>query len=167
MMNFLIDSTENLQVSDDEISALLDEVYVASGYTTSELAETLFAPSAVRKRGAMICARAEESGELAGMIVLVESDSPACRYAQQGEVEMHLLGVMPAYRRFGLAAQLINRLLDAAQLRGEGKVLLWTQSTMLAAQALYDSMGFVRVTEKDFTKVGRQFLWFEKSLAYL
>ena len=48
---------------------------------------------------------------------------------------------------------------------GYGRALLWTQPPMLAAQALYRSLGFVHVPERDFTSAaGRSFLFFERPL---
>ena len=59
-MEFEIAKDDFLKITDLELSDLLTQVYVASGYTKPEEAVLLFDPSAVRKRGILIGAREKQ-----------------------------------------------------------------------------------------------------------
>jgi len=161
-MEFKIAPAESLEITDLELWQLLVTVYVADGFTRPEEATSLFEPSAVRNRGVVIGAREKHQGTLAGMIIIVPPDSPARRLAQHDEAEIHLLGVLPEYRRHGLGRMLVEAAIDSAIQNGYSKILLWTQASMSAAQTLYESAGFSHID--DFTRNGRDFKVYEKPL---
>jgi len=161
-MEFKIAPAASLEVTDLELWQLLVTVYVADGFTRADEAASLFEPSAVRNRGVILGAREQRQGTLAGMIIIVPPDSPARRLAQHDEAEIHLLGVLPEYRHHGLGRMLVEAAIDSAIQAGYSKILLWTQASMSAAQALYESTGFSHID--DFTKNGRDFKVYEKPL---
>jgi len=161
-MEFNIAPAASLEVTDLELWQLLETVYVTDGFARPEEAASLFEPSAVRNRGAILAAREKRQGTLAGMIIIVPPDSTARRLAQHDEAEIHLLGVLPEYRRHGLGRMLVETAIDRAMQNGYSKVLLWTQASMNAAQALYVSAGFSHID--DFTRNGRVFKVYEKPL---
>ena len=154
MMHFQFESDLN-HVSDLEIAMLLNRAYVEGGFTTPERAAYTFDPSAVRKRGEMICARTAE-GVFAGMVIVVRPDAPARRMAEPDEAEIHLLGVAPQFQGQGLGRLLMTKALGAIERMGFSKTVLWTQPTMIPAHRLYESMGFVRANDRDpvFDEVG-------------
>ena len=160
-MNFKIGPAVLLEISDTEISELLSRVYVDGGFVAPEVATTLFEPLAVRSRGRLICARDKQNLTLAGMVIVVYPDSPARRLAQGDETEMHLLGVKPDYREFGLGRLLVAAAIEDAKQAGYSKMILWTQLTMHAAHRLYESAGFVRLPGMDFNRGGRDFWVYE------
>lgn len=164
-MEFRVDSADSLEISDAEISNLLIIVYVGGGYTDQATAHLLFEPAAVRQRGKIIGAREATAGSLAGMVIVVYPKSPAQRLAQGDETEMHLLAVAPEYRGQGLGKVLVTAAVDEATRGGYAKMVLATQATMGAAHRLYESSGFVRTPERDFSRAGRNFLVYEKVLA--
>ena len=143
-MDFYLDTGDVLGISDAEISELLSRVFVDGGFTDPETAIYLFEPSAVRRRGKTICARAKQDLILAGMVIVAYPDSPAHLLAQGNETEMHLLGVKPEYRGNDLGKRLVAAAINNARQEGCSKMLLWTQPTMRVAQRLYGSSGFVR-----------------------
>lgn len=161
-MEFMIDSADALHISDLELSELLSIVFVDGGYTEAEVASTLFAPSSVRNRGLLIGARDKQSSALAGIVIIVPPDSSARRLAQDNETEMHLLGVMPKFRGFGLGRLLVEAAIKLAKQRGYSKMILWTQTTMIAAQRLYESSGFIYT--QDIRRTDRDFLVYESNL---
>lgn len=161
-MKFNIDIANQENLADAEISDLLQQTYVDAGYTTAEVAATLFAPHAVRQRGELVTARCTDNNDLAGMVILVPPTSAARRLAQDNEAEMHLLGVKNKYRGHGLGRRLVNTVLDMATAQGYDKMILWTQKPMQAAQQLYTSCGFVY--QKEFQANGHDFLLYEKRL---
>ncbi len=164
-MNFHMGTADLLNISDLEISELLSQVFVDGGFAAPDISTTLFEPSFVRSRGNIIGARSIEN-LIAGMVIVVSPDSPACHLAQANETEMHLLAVKPEYRGNGLGRVLVAAAIDDAKQRGYSKMLLWTQLTMQAAHGLYESSGFIRVPDRDFSRGGRGFWVYEKRLTH-
>ena len=161
-MVFRIDSADSLNVTDPEIGCLLTEVYVESGLTSSDRAVALFSPPAVRSRGQLICARSQREAVFAGMVIVVPPDSPARHIAYPDETEMHLLAVRQAYRGFGLGRALVRAATAIASQLGYHKMVLWTQPIMTAAQALYESEGFLRASDRYPTMNGIKYLAYDK-----
>jgi ribosomal protein S18 acetylase RimI-like enzyme len=163
-VEFKLGSAASLELKDAELVYLLDTVYVGGGFTDCERATRLFEPTAVRQRGDLICAREKQTGNLAGMVVVVFSHSPSRLLAKTDECEMHLLGVLPEYRAHGLGLTLINAAIYRANLAKKMRMLLWTQPNMFSAHHLYQSAGFKRCIEHDFTRLGREFWYFQRPL---
>ena len=161
-MEFVITTADLLNIADQELSDLLTQVYVAGGFTTHEEADSLFEPSAVRKRGVLIGAREKQHSILAGIVIVVPPDSPARRLAEDNEAEIHLLGVKPEYQRNGLGRMLVEAAIDRAKQRSYSKIILWSQYSMKAAQKLYESTGFIHID--NMTRNGRSFKVYEKPL---
>jgi|KBSMisStandDraft_5_1062788.scaffolds.fasta_scaffold101066_3 ribosomal protein S18 acetylase RimI-like enzyme len=147
-----------------EMESLLREVYVDGGFTDSGVADSMFAATAVFNRGVVLVARDPESKKLAGMVIVAPATSAARRFSIDGEVEMHLLAVAPAFRRMGVGDLLVTSALEFARADGARKMILWTQSSMTDAQRLYKRHRFERTPDRDFEKSGRQFLVFERFL---
>jgi len=98
------------------------------------------------------------------MVIVVPAMSTARRFSTEGEVEMHLLAVAPAFRRMGVGDLLVTSALDSARADGARKMILWTQSSMTDAHRLYERHRFQRTPFRDFEKSGRHFLVFERCL---
>lgn len=160
---FEIGTAEDLGITDREITELLRQVYVEGGYTSAAEAATLFAPTALRKRGTIFGARDMRSHDLAGMIIVVPPDSPARRLTETPGAELHLLGVKSKYRRRCLGRMLLDTAMDRVAQMGCPKLSLWTQASMQAAQKMYESAGFVHV--RDFERGGREFKAYERGLS--
>ena len=160
-MNFVIDTAENLNVSDDEIFDLLSQVYVQAGFTSAELAKTVFHPVKVKDRGVLFVSKELSENEFSGMVIVVPPKSKAIVRAEENECEMHLLGVSPKYRGHGLGRRLVRKAIDFATDSNWSKMILWTQRPMKEAQNLYESSGFVRTGE--MTKNGVEFFVYERN----
>jgi len=156
MIEFEIGDFEEIESKLAELTAFLTEVYVLGGYTPPEIASAMFAPQAVLARGTLIIARDTNSQALAGSIIMVPHDSPACKFAQAGEIEIHLLAVKQAYRGQHLGKRLVKEVIHRAQKSGQTKIILWTQTKMLVAQRLYESLGFER--QSTFQIQDREFM---------
>jgi ribosomal protein S18 acetylase RimI-like enzyme len=85
------------------------------------------------------------------------SDSPYCsiprarcgNWQVPGECEFRLLAVSTAARGQGVGQALVHACIERSIADGAQALVLWTQPTMLAAQRLYERLGFVRATERD------------------
>lgn len=159
-MKFIIDSCENLEITDEEISELLSLVYVQAGFTTAESAKKIFDPIAVRNRGVIFASREASKNEFSGMVIVVPPASSAIVRAMGNECEIHLLGVKPQFRGHGLGYNLAVKAIDFVEQNNWSKIVLWTQKPMKKAQKLYESLGFIRSGE--MTKSGIEFLVYEK-----
>jgi ribosomal protein S18 acetylase RimI-like enzyme len=159
-VEFLIGRIEEVEISDGEIFDLLSVVYVQAGFTSSETARSIFDPVKVKNRGVLFVSKEASSNELAGLVIVVPSTSIAAVLAKENEYEMHLLGVLPKYRGYGLGRKLVNEALNFATDSGCSKMILWTQKPMKEAQSLYESFGFKRCGEMN--KNGLDFLVYEK-----
>jgi len=61
------------------------------------------------------------------------------------ETELLTLGVLPHWRRRGLAAFLLARVVEAAKARGDARLLLEVRASNLGAQAFYRQQGFTAI----------------------
>lgn len=161
-MDFKIEATNCLDFSDAELAGLLKEVYVGEGYVDAEQAETIFEATAIRSRGKIITASNVVRQSLAGLVIMVPPTSNARKSAKKDEVEIHLLAVKKDYRNNNLGHRLLSELIFQAQNEGYKKIILWTQSSMVAAQNLYSKLGFVH--ESNFEAKGIDFYLYSRPL---
>lgn len=87
-------------------------------------------------RGALMLALVD--GQLAGCCAMRPLD--AVDYPNA--CEMKRLYVRKAFRRFGVGRQLVQSILDAAQIAGYHHLVLDTLNDMESARALYEDLGF-------------------------
>jgi GNAT superfamily N-acetyltransferase len=73
---------------------------------------------------------------------------------------LRMLGVAPSARGKGVGRALVSAVIERARVAGKRELLLRTTPPMLAAQRLYESMGFERDSSldipvaEDFTLIG-------------
>ncbi|MDH5183037.1 MAG: GNAT family N-acetyltransferase [Gammaproteobacteria bacterium] len=159
-MKFIIETLENIEVSDEEIFELLSQVYVQGGFTTAKVAGVVFNPALVKKRGVLFAARETATKEFSGMVIVVPPTSNAIVRAKENECEMHLLAVKPKFRGYGLGRGLVAKAIEYSSHNNWSKIVLWTQKPMKEAQKLYESFGFLHTDEMN--KNGIEFLVYEK-----
>jgi ribosomal protein S18 acetylase RimI-like enzyme len=163
MLTFSVVPITAARIPDGELEALLRLVYVDGGFTDASIAESAFLPANVRARGDLLVAL-DAGGIVIGLVVAVPSGSAACRFATRGEAELHLLCVHPDKRRSGVATALVEAAIVVAREAKASRMLLWTQSSMTAAQRLYVKHGFERVPHLDFSRGNRSFLVFARPI---
>ena len=161
-MEFEIGLCDQFDVKDNELSELLHSVYVKEGYTSLKLANSLFKPSLVRDRGTIFVARESSSSNFAGMVIVVPPSSSAKMLAKSNECEIHLLGVKPQYRGFKLGKNLVETALAYVKENNWSKIILWTQKSMVTAQNLYKSCGFVETGKMSNNEI--DFVIYEKNV---
>lgn len=146
-----------------QVTELLFSVYVDEGFTDSAAATNSFPVEQVRKRGDVFVAVAD--GNVLGMAVLARPDCEFRQIATSEEAELHLLSVKASSRGRGIGAALVRTCEERARTLGFGTLVLSTQPTMLAAQCLYQRMGYQRNQGRDWQKShGKSYLVFEKKL---
>ena len=94
------------------------------------------------------CWVAEMDGEVVGSVFLV-GNSPAVS-------KLRLLIVHPRARGIGLGKRLTRACIRFARRAGYKKMVLWTQSHLAAARAIYQAEGFRRVSSEKHRSFGKR-----------
>ena len=92
------------------------------------------------------CWIAERAGERLGCVFLVRQN--------QTTAKLRLLIVDPSARGEGLGRRLVEECVAFARERGYRKLVLWTQSNLAAARAIYRKTGFVLVKKEPHDSFG-------------
>ena len=92
------------------------------------------------------CWIAEVDGERAGSVFVVRKSATVA--------QLRLLILGPAARGRGLGGRLTDECLAFARGKGYRKMVLWTNSNLLAARAIYQNRGFSKVRSEPYTGYG-------------
>jgi ribosomal protein S18 acetylase RimI-like enzyme len=91
----------------------------------------------------------DEAGEVVAVVALFPPGSPARSVAGPGEAELARLAVAVAARRRGIGRALVEGCAERAPGLGAEAIALWSRPYQTAAHALYESLGYRRVAERD------------------
>lgn len=94
------------------------------------------------------CWIAQMDGAVVGSVFLVRK-SPAV-------AKLRLLIIHPAARGQGLGRRLTRACIRFARVAGYRKIVLWTQSHLAAARAIYQAEGFRRVASEKHRSFGKR-----------
>ncbi len=94
------------------------------------------------------CWIAELNGVPAGSVCLVRADAKTAK--------LRLMFLEPWARGKGIAQKLVGECISFAKKRGYEKIVLWTQSELIAARKLYERNGFRLIATKPHTDFGKK-----------
>ncbi len=92
------------------------------------------------------CWVAEREGQIAGSVFVVSKSKYVAK--------LRLLLVEPAARGLGIGRRLVDEVVRFAREAGYRKVVLWTQSELVAARRIYHAAGFRCVREESHRSFG-------------
>ncbi len=92
------------------------------------------------------CWIAEMDGERVGAVLVVKQS--------RSTAKLRLLIVEPGARGRGLGRRLVEECIAFARAKGYRKLVLWTQSNLAAARAIYKQCGFRRVRKERHSSFG-------------
>ncbi len=94
------------------------------------------------------CWVAEKDGVNVGSVVLVKESAAVAK--------LRLLLVEPAARGLGIGKRFVEECARFAREAGYNKILLWTQSELLVARAIYQRAGFQKIAEENHQSWSRK-----------
>jgi GNAT superfamily N-acetyltransferase len=94
------------------------------------------------------CWIAERGGEVVGSVFLVRASPTVAK--------LRLLIVAPQARGLGLGRRLTRACIAFARRKGYRKIVLWTQSHLTAARAIYESESFKLKSRKKHLSFGKR-----------
>ena len=94
------------------------------------------------------CWIAERDGVRLGAVFLVKQSARVAK--------LRMLIVEPSARGLGLGRRLVDACVDFARAAGYRKLVLWTQSELTAARAIYAKRGFRKVREEPHHSFGKK-----------
>lgn len=94
------------------------------------------------------CWIAERNGRRIGFVCVVRQAPKVAK--------LRLLILEPSARGLGLGKRLVNACVRFARAAGYRKLVLWTQSELAAARAIYEKLGFRRVRREPHRSFGKR-----------
>jgi ribosomal protein S18 acetylase RimI-like enzyme len=134
----------------DAVSALVEGAYAADFELSAAYRADISAVADRAREHQVWVATDASSGLLLGTVSTPRAGAAISPLARDGELDFRFLGVAAAARRRGIGELLVQHVLLLARLRGIGRVVLNTGPDMVAAQRLYERLGFERLHEREF-----------------
>ncbi|HRH38788.1 MAG TPA: GNAT family N-acetyltransferase [Flavobacteriales bacterium] len=132
----------------EQALAVIRSVYVGEGYTPADRAESFMRREVLEPEGEMLMA-VRADGAVIGATLFLHEGSRHHQVAMPGEREFRILAVLPKARGSGAGWALVHACMEHAVADDALGLVLWTRPNMLAAQRLYERLGFVREPERD------------------
>ncbi len=102
------------------------------------------------------CWIAERDGTHAGCVFLVQARDEASGAAVGGTAQLRMLLVEPSARGAGIGARLVGECERFARAKGYRRIVLWTNSVLLAARSIYTNAGYVLIESRPHRSFGKR-----------
>ena len=101
------------------------------------------------------CWIAERDGANVGCVFLVQARDQASGSVVEGTAQLRLLLVEPSARGLGIGARLVDECERFARVQGYRRIVLWTNSVLAAARAIYAKAGYRLLASEPHESFGR------------
>jgi ribosomal protein S18 acetylase RimI-like enzyme len=132
----------------EAVAALWTEAYAKAGPEGRQEPYALQEYFAVAATAAVTVA-VEEGGEVVAVAAVFPPGAPGRSVAGPGEAEFARLAVAGRVRRQGIGRPLVEGATERARGLGAEAIVLWSRQYQTPAHALYESLGWRRVPERD------------------
>lgn len=134
------------------VGALVVDTYVDGGYIApdSPYLHSLRNVDDRWREADVIVARTPDDVVL-GTVTFCLAGTPWAEISRPGEAEFRMLAVDPAAQGRGVGRALVQACLVRASAAGAAATVISTTPRMVTAQRLYESMGFVRTPDRDWS----------------
>jgi ribosomal protein S18 acetylase RimI-like enzyme len=142
---------EAVAADGESIAGLWTEAYVTLGVggRSKPYSVADFQDSADRGR-VFVVDRASGAGDaIAGVVVLLAPGAPGRVVADDDEAELSRLAVASLARGMGIGRALTRFCEERARKAGWSAIALWSRPRQVDAHRLYESLGYLRVPERD------------------
>ena len=102
------------------------------------------------------CWIAERDGSTVGCVFLVQARDDPSGAPTDGTAQLRLLLVEPAARGLGIGARLVDECTRFARRSGYRRIVLWTNSVLVAARAIYARAGYRLLASEPHESFGKQ-----------
>lgn len=134
------------------VARLTVDAYQADGQlneAAASYANTLADVAARAEAGALLVA--VDGADVLGSVLFVEPGSQYAELSRAGEAEFRMLAVDPTAQGRGVGRVLVQACVDRARGTGCTAVVICVRDFAMPAQKLYQSLGFVRVPDLDWS----------------
>ncbi|HEY8879715.1 MAG TPA: bifunctional helix-turn-helix transcriptional regulator/GNAT family N-acetyltransferase [Roseateles sp.] len=107
------------------------------------------------KPGREACWIAARGPERLGSVMLVQARDEATGRVRPGVAQLRLLLLEPHARGLGVGKRLVRQCSDFARAAGYKRIVLWTQSALTAARAIYAAEGYRLVNSEAMNSFGQ------------
>ncbi|MDI1459792.1 N-acetyltransferase [Catellatospora sp. KI3] len=137
----------------DEIGELSVAAYRGDGQTREGHPYELHLRdvAARAEHGTVLVAVDEPTGRVLGSVAFTLAGTPLADLSRPGEAEFRMLAVAPSAQGRGVGEALVRACLDRAAAAGCAAVVICVRDFALAAQRLYQRLGFERCPERDWS----------------
>lgn len=132
------------------VSALVVSAYASDFELSDDYRASIAAVDERAREHEVWVATDAASGMLLGTLSTPRAGRAISPLAQDGELDFRFLGVAADARGRGIGETLVRHVLRLARIRGLARVVLNTGPDMIAAQRLYERLGFERLHEREF-----------------
>ena len=100
------------------------------------------------------CWIAERDGQNIGSVFLVQARNETTHAPLPGVAQLRMLLVEPTARGLGLGQRLVHECERFARMAGYQRIVLWTNSLLLAARGIYQKAGYTLTASESHTSFG-------------